>query len=173
MKIEHFTILILLVFTGCASTPRIDIQKAAATGDLTAISAYIEAGSDLNKKDYSTGSTPLMTAITFDRFDSVKTLLEGGADVNYRNTDGSTALHIAAFFCHADIVELLINHGADRNAVNNDRVTALQIVTIPYEKIKGVYDKIAEAMEPTGLIVNQERIKADRPKIAEILKRWP
>ena len=173
MKIEHFTILILLVFTGCASTPRIDIQKAAATGDLTAISAYIEAGSDLNKKDYSTGSTPLMTAITFGKFDSANTLLEGGADVNYRNTDGSTALHIAAFFCRADIVELLLKHGADRNAVNNDRVTALQIVTIPYEKIKGVYDKIAEAMEPTGLIVNQERIKADRPKIAEILKRWP
>ncbi len=114
-----------------------------------------------------------MTAITFDRFDAVKTLLEGGADVNYRNTDGSTALHIAAFFCHADIVELLIKHGADRNAVNSDRVTALQIVTIPYDKIKGVYDRIAEAMEPTGLIVDQERIKSERPKIAEILKRWP
>jgi ankyrin repeat protein len=50
--------------------------------------------------------------------ESVRTLIEHGADPNRRNRDGSTPLHGAAFFGYPTVAQILIARGADTNARN-------------------------------------------------------
>lgn len=54
-----------------------------------------------------------MFAVTNRQTDSVKALLEHGADVNVRANDGSTALMLAAAAGDIEIVRALLSKGAD------------------------------------------------------------
>jgi ankyrin repeat protein len=56
---------------------------------------------------------------------SVRTLLQGGADVNAAQADGTTALHWAAYHEDAEMVALLVRAGANVNAVNRYGVPPL------------------------------------------------
>src|SRR5436305_1767814 len=56
---------------------------------------------------------------------SVRTLLETGADVNAAQVDGTTALHWAAYHDDAETVALLVRAGANVNAVNRYGVPPL------------------------------------------------
>ena len=62
--------------------------------------------------------TPLAWAANKGGFDSVKLLLQSGADVRMANKDGWTPLHWASHSGHAAIVELLLSYGADPNVRN-------------------------------------------------------
>lgn len=57
--------------------------------------------------------TALITAVSFGRIETVKLLLNGGANVNAQDQKGTTALHSAAYRGNKDIVEILLNNGAD------------------------------------------------------------
>lgn len=73
----------------------------------------------------SGGTTPLMQAVLYGDVDSVRLLLDQGADANIRNEAGATALMWAV-----DDIEktrLLIEHGADVNARSDDGRTPLLI----------------------------------------------
>jgi len=61
----------------------------------------------------STGATPLMFAISGQKFDLVEALLKEKAEVNAQMNDGCSALHLAT--ANIKIVEILIEHGADIN----------------------------------------------------------
>ena len=50
--------------------------------------------------------------------DTIRRLLDEGADANERQPDGATALHWAAHRGHGEAVEMLLASGADVNAVN-------------------------------------------------------
>ena len=65
-----------LLFAGCGQIaetisntylPEIDIHSAATTGDIASVRQHIDAGSDLNEPDSTSGNTPLMNAILFGR----------------------------------------------------------------------------------------------------------
>ena len=61
--------------------------------------------------------TPLMFAALSGNRESVRLLLEKGADVNRRESEhGQTALIFAAAYDRADVIEELIEHRADLNA---------------------------------------------------------
>jgi hypothetical protein len=64
----------------------------------------------------------------------------------------------------------LLAAGADKSVRNSTGSTALAVVTAPFDAIKGVYDFIAEALGPFGLKLDYDRIRATRPKIAEMLR---
>ncbi len=70
------------------------------------------------------GTTPLMAAGEI-LAKIVNVLLEGGADVNYKNWSKTTALIRAAASNHIELVKLLLNHEADVNHKNKDGMTAL------------------------------------------------
>jgi len=61
----------------------------------------------------------------FRRTDTVRALLEKGANVNAKGKDGMTALMNAASADYRDIVHSLLEKGADVNAKDNDGWTPL------------------------------------------------
>jgi ankyrin repeat protein len=152
-----------------ASAPSIDIWTAAAQGNLEAIKQHVAAGTDLNAKEPSRGSTPLIVATVFGQTEAARLLIEKGANVNVKNNDETTALLTAAFFCHTETVNLLLKKGAKVNAINNNGQTPLDTVAGEWnEEVEGIY-KYFEGILQIQLDI--ERIKATRPKIAALLRK--
>ena len=58
-------------------------------------------------------------------FDKVKSELDKGIDINYRNKDGLSYLHIATINYDLDLVKLLIERGCEVDGVDNKNKTAL------------------------------------------------
>ena len=150
--------------------PEGGLHMAVIEGDLMAVRQHILAGSDVDEKEPTGGSSPLITAAVFGRTEVAMALIEAGADVNIKNNDGSTPLHSAAFFCRTEIVEGLLANGADKNIRNKAGSTAMETVTGPFAAVEGIYDYFVKALGPMGLNLDYSQIKKTRPKIAEILR---
>ena len=72
-----------------------DIWTAARKGDLTALQQHIDAEVDIDDRDKKDESTPLHHAAYYGQVETVKWLVEKGADKNARNNDGITPLDAA------------------------------------------------------------------------------
>lgn len=145
------------------------IHEAVFMGNVKQVQAHINAKTDLNQKDQY-GSTPLAVAITFDKPQVAKLLIDGGADVNAKGGDGSTALHTAAFYGRVEIVEEILQNGADIDVRNNYGSTALESVQAPFEDVKGIYDQLGRDLGPLGLKFDYDKLKSARPKIASMIE---
>ena len=65
------------------------------------------------------GMAALLFAARQNDLASVKTLLDGGADINLQSADGSTALLVAIINEHNELAEYLLDHGADPNLADD------------------------------------------------------
>ncbi len=153
-----------------AVKPTIDIQMAVLSGNLEAVRQYIEAGTDINKKDAMSGATPLISAASFGKNDIAKALIDAGADLTLKNNDGSTALHVAAFFCRIEIVQMLMDAKVDKTVRNNFGATARETVMGPFEEIKPIYEMLQQQLGPLGLQLDLTEIEKTRPVIAMMLQ---
>lgn len=143
-KMKSITILIvtlmLVTLIGCGkkddtslqseekktvTAPRMDLHSAILRGNIKAVKQHIEAGSDLNIKEATRKSTPLITATFIGYNEAVKLLIDAGANLNYQNLDGSTALHTAAVFGKIDAAKMLIDAGTNLNLINKDGASVL------------------------------------------------
>ena len=68
-----------------------------------------------------------MSAATTNSVETIKVLLDRGADIDARANDGKTALILAAFLGRSGAVEILLERGADVNAADNGGRTALSL----------------------------------------------
>ena len=150
--------------------PALDIHSATFMGDLNAVRQHIAAGSDLNLREPSMGSTPLISAAVFGKTEVALALIEAGADVNLQNNEGSTALTTAAFLCRTEIVKALLEHGADKSIRTNAGSTALESVAGPFEEVKYIYDIFSRDLGPLGLKLDYEYLEKTRPVIAGMLQ---
>lgn len=150
--------------------PAMDIHAATFMGDMDAIRQHIAAGSDLNLREPSMGSTPLISASVFGKTEVALALIEAGADVNLQNNEGSSALTTAAFLCRVEIVEALLENGADKELRTNAGSTALESVSAPFEDVRFIYDIFARDLGPLGLKLDYKRLEETRPVIAEMLR---
>lgn len=71
------------------------------------------------------GKTPLMVALSSGDMESVRVLIDAGADVNARDYCGRTVLHQAAFSIvsggdYDEMAKLLIEHGSDAKITDTD-----------------------------------------------------
>jgi len=81
-----------------------------------------------NGEKYDKFENPVLClASAFGSFDSVKKLIELGADVNVKTRQGYTPLMLASIINDKDIVALLLSHGADADMVSNNGETALSL----------------------------------------------
>ncbi|XP_016782293.2 60 kDa lysophospholipase isoform X3 [Pan troglodytes] len=84
---------------------------AAHAGDLEALQALMELGSDLGLVDFN-GQTPLHAAARGGHTEAVTMLLQRGVDVNTRDTDGFSPLLLAVRGRHPGVTGLLREAGA-------------------------------------------------------------
>ncbi|WP_246638770.1 ankyrin repeat domain-containing protein [Rhizobium binae] len=89
------------------------LHEAVKSGDLTAITAALDAGADIEEQEK--GATPLFLAIRSNHLEAAELLIERGAGVN---TPSSLGLPItgAVLTNSVDLMRLLLAHGADPNA---------------------------------------------------------
>jgi ankyrin repeat protein len=85
--------------------------------DLTIAKILLEKGAEVNCHN-SDRSTPLVGATVHNKIDSLRWLLENGANPDEADDEGDTALHYAAQLGRRDIVKVLLKCDADPNAVN-------------------------------------------------------
>jgi len=93
---------------------------AAANRDAKIVASLLQAGSNAES------DSALITAARSGKLDTIKQLLDRGADVNAKgSTSGHTALMAAVLGNHRDAAQLLLERGADINASTEDGMTAL------------------------------------------------
>ncbi|WP_422106851.1 ankyrin repeat domain-containing protein [Winogradskyella sp.] len=150
--------------------PSMDIHAAILSENMEVVKQHIKAGSDLNKKDAMSGSSPLITASTFNKVDIASALINANADLSIKNNDGATALHTAAFFGRIEIVQLLIDAKADKTIKNNYGATPRETVMGDFAQMKPIYEMMIVQLEPMGFNLDLEKLEAARPVIAMMLQ---
>ncbi len=143
--------------------PDISIHKAAAKGDIEAVRQHLDAGTDVNAKNFieitalhsattkeiallliskgadvntrggMAGGAPLLSAASGGRKEIVELLIAEGADVNAKDYAKYTPLHYAALSGHKEIVELLIAIVSDMNSKTRNDHTPLDLA-LNFEK---------------------------------------
>jgi hypothetical protein len=156
--------------TSTVEAPKQDIHEAIITNNFEVLKQHIKAGRDINKKEPMGGSTPIMTAVTFDKPEMVKALLKADVDLSIQNNDGSTALHTAAFFGKVEMVQMLIDAKADKTIKNNFGATARETVLGDFAQIKPFYEMIIMQLEPMGFKLDLDEVIKARPVIAIMLQ---
>jgi ankyrin repeat protein len=94
------------------------LMNALRHGDRRAFERLLRANPKSAQSKGSGGDTPLMYAALYADANSVRLLLDMGADPNARNDAGATALLWAVD--DAEKTQLLLEHGADANSRSND-----------------------------------------------------
>ncbi|PTX62884.1 ankyrin repeat protein [Kordia periserrulae] len=156
--------------TSKVKAPTVDIHTAVLSGNLEAVQQHIKAGSDLNVKEPMSGSTPLITAVTFNKIDIAKALINAKVDVSLKNNDGSTALHTAAFFGRIEMVQLLVDAGADKTLKNSYGMTPRETVLGDFAQVKPIYEMLLAQLQPLGFTLDLEAVEKARPVVAEMLQ---
>ncbi|CAG9828437.1 unnamed protein product [Diabrotica balteata] len=83
---------------------------------------------DVNIRAKEHGQTALMLAVSHNRLNMVKMLLEAGADINIQDEDGSTALMCGAEHGHIEIVKHFLSQpDCNSTIIDMDGSTALAI----------------------------------------------
>merc|ERR1719217_1864078 len=80
----------------------------------------MDDGHDLNFREKGSGQTALMAAVLAGQLESVKFLLEKGADTTIAEKDGYTPMHGAGFQGRADVGQALIDHGLNPSDYHTD-----------------------------------------------------
>jgi len=152
--------------------PAIALHLAALQGDVAAIRAHAEAGSDLDRRD-SFGSTPLLVAATFGHPEAVRALLQGGADPTVGNPEGSTPLHVAAFLGRDRVVAALLEQGAEAMLRNDDGATPYDLAVGSPARDRPLLDQLRAGLTPLGLELPDEAVAAGRAAALTLLGVYP
>lgn len=110
--------------------PGLDVFESAVLGRVTRVSHLTRTNPRLLAAYSSDGYTALHLAGGFGQIDTVRLLLERGAEVNARsrNAMDERPLHLAAAHLQYTICDLLLREGAEVNAPRADGATALHLV---------------------------------------------
>jgi ankyrin repeat protein len=104
----------------------------------------------------------LVKAIRDADAQTVRNLIDNGADVNARDAEGNAPLILASLYASPQCVELLLEKGADANAANKAGVTALIRGATNYEKTRLLVSAGAKIRVRTADLGNSPLILAAR-----------
>jgi len=80
------------------------------------------------------GDTPLLFAASYGNVDTVRCLVENGANKEAATTNGWTPLLIAALKGHVDTVRYLVENGANKDAADKNGKKPRDVACIEYYK---------------------------------------
>ena len=92
----------------------------------------------------------LRMAASHGHTDIMRIAIQHGYDVNAADAQGSTPLHEAAYMGHGDAVKLLIKNGADVNARNEEGRTPLGVAMATDLLKKHTYGEVADIIRSHG-----------------------
>ncbi|KLI46273.1 ankyrin [Brachyspira hyodysenteriae] len=96
------------------------IHMASANGNNDVVIMLLDKDpTTINDVD-NRGNTPLHWAAMKDKPETVKLLMENGADIESKDADGWTPLHYAAAFSSLQTVQTLVDLGADKMSKTKD-----------------------------------------------------
>jgi len=125
------------------------VNVAVSGSRIPWVNILIDLGANVNYQNFCSYSVLMMAA--FGNETIVKTLIQNGADVNFRNSQtGFTALFIAVAADHGyeQCVRILLDNGANVNVRNNEGETAL------FAAASKGHEKIIELLLENGADVN-------------------
>lgn len=113
--------------------------KSISSGDLEKVSSYLSNDAmkefiDINGKDED-GTTPLIYAACFGKFEIAQALLLAGAKIDNQDSHGWSALMWATTNNHEKLVKLLLEHGASAQTKSAKGRTVLDFVKNDTHKI--------------------------------------
>ncbi len=122
------------------------LHEAAAVGDPREIKKCLRwwRFTNINARDHF-WKTPLHVAAAAGKSDTVRLLLEYGADANMKDRFGRTPLHEAAESGNAETVGLLLAHGANVHARCKGGYTPLHMGVSRFEVVKILLEHGADA----------------------------
>lgn len=107
------------------TAPASSVHQSAASGDTEVLRKELTSNPKAVSRKDSEGFTPLHVAASSGQVETVKLLLESGADLNARGLRGETPLLLAAGAGQAQVVEALLVAGADSNIATKEGRTPL------------------------------------------------
>ena len=138
-----------------------NLMVASAFGMATEIDRLISNGADIDIET-SEGATPLILAVSNNRIEAVKVLLNYNPDVNKITSNLETPLLIAAKNQNVEIIEALIRAGADVDLADHFGATALH-----YASIYG-YFYIADLLVYYEASIDKKSLDGTTPLMAAI-----
>lgn len=95
------------------------LMRAAARGDVSAVTALVSAGGDVNTPHAELRVSALMFAAYFGKDAVVRLLIEQGAKANLKDAAGASAADWATAGDHAATTDVLTKAGAQLNPFLN------------------------------------------------------
>jgi cytohesin len=111
------------VLSSCDNQPNSpSLSDAIAADDYADVKRHLQNQTitDFDAVNNDSGETPLTLAARDGQYETVKLLLEEGANVDARNLDGDTPLVLASAIGHIEVVQLLLENNADPRAKDGD-----------------------------------------------------
>ncbi len=101
------------------------LMSAIKLNDEKLIEELLKGGARLNKSADTRGRTPLIYAAVYGDAETIKALVEAGADLNQDNPGGRTPLMEAATHGNTKTIKALVEAGADVDKVDKNGKTSL------------------------------------------------
>ncbi|XP_051827948.1 DNA-binding protein RFXANK isoform X1 [Antechinus flavipes] len=133
-----------------ATLDSLSIHQLAAQGELTQLKEYLLKGDNLVNKPDERGFTPLIWASAFGEIETVRFLLEWGADPHVLAKERESALSLASTGGYTDIVVMLLERDVDINSYDWNGGTPLLYA------VRGNHVKCVEALLARGADLTTE-----------------
>ena len=153
------------------------LMRAADNGNTAILSYLLANGANPQAKEKNYGFTPLFWAVSSGSMETVKILLNAGADINAKSTSAITPLFLTientanevADAANIEMMKYLIAAGADMNAFS----------ALPFSvELKGIkilsylLSKGADAKSAAGGVALMTALNAQNYEAANLLKRY-
>ncbi|XP_068776005.1 DNA-binding protein RFXANK isoform X2 [Struthio camelus] len=133
-----------------ATLDTLSIHQLAAQGELSQLKEHLRKGENLVNKPDERGFTPLIWAAAFGEIETVRHLLEWGADPNALAKERESALSLASMGGYTDIVIMLLERNVDINIYDWNGGTPLLYA------VRGNHVKCVEALLARGADLTTE-----------------
>ncbi|XP_054661613.1 DNA-binding protein RFXANK isoform X3 [Grus americana] len=127
-----------------ATLDTLSIHQLAAQGELSQLKEHLRKGENLVNKPDERGFTPLIWAAAFGEIETVRHLLEWGADPHVLAKERESALSLASMGGYTDIVVMLLERNVDINIYDWNGGTPLLYA------VRGNHVKCVEALLGNG-----------------------